>query len=446
MEEIKQVLEEFHSVVRPFRHVQIVSQSASKFNLLTAIMRMNEAYGKLARSNGNTLTMLWPLEEFGKRRPKRKAGEPDPRERAGARLDPRTRRVIKMMREGLTRRYYRRFHPVSALKKPRKLSSLTEANVELSDFKASYLFEMALLFDPEMYKGAFIDKNCKCIDIYDEELLPATTPKSRGTLAPVEQLRTTHAGLVKAALWKKIRELALLAGRSLADRNRAVNVSQSTHSSPVSPVLPSQDTLIVSQLSVSPPRKKRRSLAATMGYASPLSTASPGGSPSQEGVLSVSEQVDREIQDYKTLGVTWTHGRETRSLADCNAIEWWCSWGSRDFPILAKVALAIFGILPGSGGLECDIGGFKDVIGPKRSRLDPAAVEMHLVVDKNKDLSELDPGKLVQLPKEWERMYPSRPASPVDYHVGEELERPGDCSPLDLSHEYDPNEERDPFR
>jgi hypothetical protein len=339
------------------------------------------------------------------------------------------------------------------LKKPRRLLALTEANVELSDFRESYLFEMALLFDPELYKGSFIDKLCQCVDIFDGELVAATTPRNRASLPPVQELRRTHALLVKAAIWKKIRELALVAGHSLANQDRIrtqLTQSQSPVSPPVSPTLPSQDTLIVTQYAESPPRKKkRRSLAATMGYASPESASSIGnGSPARsQDLLSVSEQVDSEIQGYKTLGATWKHGRESRSLVDCSAIEWWCKWGCKDFPILAKVALAIFGILPGSGGLECDIGGFKDVIGPKRSRLDPAAVEMHLVVDKNKDLSELDPGKLCQLPeKNWERMYPTRPPSPIDYYVGEELEGTVDPSPLELSYTFDPNEEGDPFK
>lgn len=102
MEEIKQVLEEFHSVVRPFRNVQILSQSASKFNLLAAVMKLNEAFQNLSRGNGNTLSMIWPKPTFGSKPSAR--GDKDPRQRTGERLDPRTRRVIKMMREGLTRR------------------------------------------------------------------------------------------------------------------------------------------------------------------------------------------------------------------------------------------------------------------------------------------------------------------------------------------------------
>jgi hypothetical protein len=100
------------------------------------------------------------------------------------------------------------------------------------------------------------------------------------------------------------------------------------------------------------------------------------------------------------------------------------------------VALAFFGVLPGSGALECDIGGFKDIIGPKRARMDPAAVEMHLVVNKNDDLTELEPGRLEP---SWERLYPTRPSSPVDYYEDEELEPTEEGTEMNLSYDFDPN-------
>jgi hypothetical protein len=62
---------------------------------------------------------------------------------------------------------------------------------------------------------------------------------------------------------------------------------------------------------------------------------------------------------------------------------------------------------------------------------------MHLVVDKNKDLAELNPGKLEQLPRQhWERLCPRRPASPVDYH--EEIESLDDDDDRVLR-DFDPN-------
>jgi hypothetical protein len=105
-----------------------------------------------------------------------------------------------------------------------------------------------------------------------------------------------------------------------------------------------------------------------------------------------------------------------------------------------RVALAVFGLLPGSGALECNIGAFKDVIPAKRSRLEPGAVEMHLVFAKKRDLAELDPAKLGALPKKgWQRLFPTRPFSPVGYHEGEELEPYDDHIDLDLSYDFDPN-------
>jgi hypothetical protein len=148
IEDLKTVLQEFHSVLCPFREVQVLSQSAKTFTLLGAVLTMTEAYYSLARGNGNAVNMLWPEAKsrvFG-------GNDPSPRgeQRPGDRLDPRTRRVIKMLQDGLTRRYFYRSHPVLSLKKPRRLLSLTEANVKLTDFKESFLFEVALMFDPEM--------------------------------------------------------------------------------------------------------------------------------------------------------------------------------------------------------------------------------------------------------------------------------------------------------
>jgi hypothetical protein len=435
MEEVKVVLEEFHSVLRPFRVVQITSQSGSKFNLLDALLLLFDAYAKISKGNGNTVTMLWPRPVRTRTLGTASASAP-PVKKSSDQLDHRTRLVIQKLRAALDTRYFNRFHPIHSLNRARDLSLLTEANVELSKFRYSYLFEIALLFNPQLYKGDFIDTSCQCIEITDSDLTVPGLPMSFAL--SVEELRSRHARLIKAALWKKIRELALIAGKDMAFARR-VELSQVSSPSqspvPASPILPSQDTLVGSR---SPPRK-RRSRASLLGWGSP----DCGGSQSTVGSpqdSSVSEIVDEEIQKYKTLGRWWAHDRRERELVDCTGIEWWCRWGPKYFPCLSKVALAIFGVLPGSGALECDIGGFKDILGPKRARMDPAAVEMHLVVDKNKDLTELDPRKLEQLPKRsWERLYPTRPASPVDYYEDEELELEEEATGVSASYDFDPN-------
>jgi hypothetical protein len=95
-----------------------------------------------------------------------------------------------------------------------------------------------------------------------------------------------------------------------------------------------------------------------------------------------------------------------------------------------------------SSRVECDIGAFKDVIPPKRAILEPAAVEMHIVVGRNKDLTELDPRKIEAVPHTtWERLYPTRPMSPVGYEDGdlEQAEAFDDHIDLVLSYGFDPN-------
>ena len=346
--------------------------------------------------------------------------------------------VIQKLRFALDSRYFVRYHPVKAFAKQSVSHRLTEANVELGSFNdASYLFDLALLLHPELYKGLFIDENCNAIDICDGDLTDAV----RRVSPSIQGLRTRHAVLVKAACWKKIRELAIVAGRSTPMvRNR---ITQSlSQASDLAAIFPSQETLL------SPPRKKRKSLAGSM-YGSPdsFSTCSPSQSPTV-AARTMPEQVDDEIQRYKTLSRWWPYNKRDRELVGINAIEWWIKYGNDlrvNLPCLTKVALALFGVLPGSGALECDIGGFKDILAPKRARMDPAAVEMHLVVDKNGDLNELDPGRLERIPQSnWARFYPNRPVSPVNYHEEEELEQEEDLT-LDpngasaMSYSFDPN-------
>lgn len=215
---------------------------------------------------------------------------------------------------------------------------MTEANVTLSDFKASYLFEIAQLFHPELYKGDFIDVTCACSNIADSEL--ASLPDSPSLAV----LRRRHASLLKAALWKKIRELACFAGRALSTAPSLRPLSQ--------------DTALMTQ---TPPRKRccsigspvTRSTAAKLGLGSPMSS-DDGSNASPARPSSVLEMVDTEIQRYKTMGRWWQdkYDRKDRTLESRNAIQWWTVWGEREFPCLTKVALAVFGLLPGSGALE----------------------------------------------------------------------------------------------
>ena len=68
--------------------------------------------------------------------------------------------------------------------------------------------------------------------------------------------------------------------------------------------------------------------------------------------------------------------------------------------------------LTGSGGLECDIGGFKRVIRPERSNLGAGFVEAQLMLSLNLSLAQLDIAKVEDLGKDWPKYVPCRPKYP----------------------------------
>lgn len=83
-------------------------------------------------------------------------------------------------------------------------------------------------------------------------------------------------------------------------------------------------------------------------------------------------------------------------------LAWWAKDKQKeDYGCLAVVASELFGFKPGSGGLECDIGGVGDVVSPKRSSLQPGMVEVAMFIKLNKDLIEQNPTKVDALPKKY---------------------------------------------
>ena len=108
MEEIKVVLEEFHSVLQLFRLVHIAPQSGSRFNLLQSLMSLYDAYDKILKGNGNTVTMRWPCPVFLLPT----TVPPPPTRKSSDQLDYRTRLVIQKLRTALDHRYFNRFHPI----------------------------------------------------------------------------------------------------------------------------------------------------------------------------------------------------------------------------------------------------------------------------------------------------------------------------------------------
>jgi len=107
-----------------------------------------------------------------------------------------------------------------------------------------------------------------------------------------------------------------------------------------------------------------------------------------------------------------------------------CWWGSSqqtlEFPCLSQVAGALFGMKPGSGGLECDIGSMGDVIGRRRGSLGPGMVEASMMIKLNKDRIVRDPLMVEEYRNTWKGFVPKRPDDPADYYDDPEEEEDAD--------------------
>jgi hypothetical protein len=304
------------------------------------------------------------------------------------------------------------------------------------------------LLHPQLYRGEFIAKNCNLLEIFELDMKRSKYRDMPET--PV--MRTRHSKLLTAALWRKIRELALVAGRVTPSVVRHLDF-------PSNAATPATSTQEEEDVPVIPARQ--RTTMSDLGYGSPASQSAETPPDAPSPVLSLGEQVDTEIRRWRSLSDVWKHDNSLRRLSGTEtAIEWWVKWGERErFPCLTKVALALFALLPGSGALECDIrcSCFKDIVQPKRASLSAGTVEMYVVVGQNKDLHELDTPKMKPLRENWEACIPKRPSSPVGYHDNEEshipYENEADDMPVDpdsdastgcesdlIEYDTDPNE------
>jgi hypothetical protein len=217
-------------------------------------------------------------------------------------------------------------------------------------------------------------------------------------------------GLLKAAIWREIVRIAqLYNGFELLATGAAA---------------------VATRTAISSPPRKRRNLSDQAGFCSPASGDDDDGEEAAGAVLlprTAREAVEREKEDYFALDKTTAD--EENLAAFWNGME-------KQMPALSRVAGGFLGALPGSGGLECDIGGVADLVGPKRASLKPGLVEAQLMIRVNKELVSLDTTEIVDLGKNWKDHIPSRPDYPVDYFDEETL------SGQDSDDSDDDNDER----
>ena len=80
--------------------------------------------------------------------------------------------------------------------------------------------------------------------------------------------------------------------------------------------------------------------------------------------------IQHEIEQFKNKGFP----KEDNDRYGKDLLQQWVVLQG-EFPCLYMVASALFAMMAGSGGLECNIGGFGRVIRPERSQLDAGMVE-----------------------------------------------------------------------
>ena len=252
---------------------------------------------------------------------------------------------------------------------------------------------MAMLLFPPTGSGKHIANLCAAVDIDDKDL--EKLPQARRN--DVVMLRKGHAELLLATLWKKIEALALPHANKLSEELTAL-----------------QDQVEGEEDSLQTPVKKkaRYDPLEAAGLLSPASDSGivahspPQVSPPQ----SPNDVVQQEMTLYKTAR-TNKKAKEVRGDVEC--LKWWDKQVD-EMPCLRMAAKALMGILSGSGGLELDIGGFKDVLPPKRGSTAPGLVEVQLLLNINKKLVTLKTDDIPKLGSNWMSHIPTRPFLPDD--------------------------------
>ena len=173
---------------------------------------------------------------------------------------------------------------------------------------------------------------------------------------------------------------------------------------------------------VSPPKRPRTSFAGSGMLDSPTAFTSPT-SP-EANSTGYEDRVEEEFN--KHLGAAPdAFGRDY--LGDDGfekTLELWDSTPIKtEYPCLSEVVKSVCACLPGSGGLELDIGRMPKIVSPQRGSLSPAFIEANLFVNLIMNKAEYVSSKVKDLGDEHMEALPKRKDKPIDYFVNEVLEK-----------------------
>ena len=297
-------------------------------------------------------------------------------------------------------RFYFRYHPINSLKNWRHVygartkGKFDPSTASISLFRFDYVFELQSIMLPAT-RDLTVTKHMvlQFIDINDKDL-PEDLPEE---FSDQKMLRESHFKLLHIALWRKIRSLC----RRVAEKIHIAAKSRSGGSDAGPP--PTKKARVVDKLA---------NLQAAIGV-TPVHAVvgSTGGTAVAAAPLTPDAIVEDEIARYMKLKV-----EDDEYCSYSRVPEWWAQpQQTRAFPCLSQVAASLFAMKPGSGGLECDIGGVGDVVGLKRSSLDQGMVEATMMLKLNKDLTVVNPILVPNLGARWKDAIPGRLPHPEDY-------------------------------
>jgi hypothetical protein len=379
-------------MIEPVRAVQIKAQAMQTFVIVDVYVMLYSLYTIV-------LDVSKPLELIIPVRRQLGSEDPDPVSRSYDVLQPATREARKLLGKAMSERYFKRYHPILALRQPKKIYGnnlgrpmLLKNVLEEIDFKFSYLIDAQSMLYPPMTSGKILAKLINATNIDRLDIPVGWTQES---------LQKQHFVFVNQFIWNKIKCLA---------------------ETVAAPIVLKKQEMAGSTLArrLERPAKRIKTLellSAALEIVADDDKKDVNGSGERFETAAQMENV--EVQILKGIGI------ETN-------IELWpesaelCKWWARQIsmPCLMQAALAILANKPSSGGFECDLGSLSDIVAPKRSLLRAGLVEINMFLKINKHLIPTNPAEVAPLDKKmnWENNIPKRPVMAL-YDGGEEEEK-----------------------
>ncbi|CAK9879644.1 unnamed protein product [Sphagnum jensenii] len=379
-------------MIEPVRAVQIKAQAMQTFVIVDVYVMLYSLYTIV-------LDVSKPLELIIPVRRQLGSEDPDPVSQSYDVLQPATREARKLLGKAMSERYFKRYHPILALRQPKKIYGnnlgqpmLLKNVLEEIDFKFSYLIDAQSMLYPPMTSGKILAKLINATNIDRLDIPVGWTQES---------LQKQHFVFVNQFIWNKIKCLA---------------------ETVAAPIVLKKQEMAGSTLArrLERPAKRIKTLellSAALEIVADDDKKDVNGSGERFETAAQMENV--EVQILKGIGI------ETN-------IELWpesaelCKWWARQIsmPCLMQAALAILANKPSSGGFECDLGSLSDIVAPKRSLLRAGLVEINMFLKINKHLIPTNPAEVAPLDKKmnWENNIPKRPVMAL-YDGGEEEEK-----------------------